>query len=405
MHFAQWTHCLEGVSSNCRANRLMTDELSAPLGRKRKKKSRASAARPMALPWGRIGTGALLFLVLGLGAWIVVIEDPLGGRPVAQAPVNTATVPNPVAENLASAPQPSSPITTLQAPDGPSIITLDGAPDQENATAGIQTARDVDDLVEMTGDGPLPRVSASGLKPYEAYARPAVSAEAAGGRKRIAIVVSGLGLSAGSTRDAISALPGTVTLAFAPYGADVTELAALARTDGHEIMLEIPLEPFDYPQNDPGPHTLLVEQPPRENLEKLYWLLTRITEYTGILNHMGARFTASASDFAPIMEELGLRGLSYLDDGSSNRSVAPQLARQNGVPYARSLGTLDENPSESAIAAALDALKSEADETGQALGIVSALPVSIRTLSDWAASLDESEYLLVPVSALNTMDE
>ena len=27
-------------------------------------------------------------------------------------------------------------------------------------------------------------------------------------------------------------------------------------SDGHEVMLQVPMEPFDYPDNDPGPHTL-----------------------------------------------------------------------------------------------------------------------------------------------------
>src|SRR5690606_25177897 len=120
-------------------------------------------------------------------------------------------------------------------------------------------------------------------------------------------------------------------------------------------------------------------QPPRENLEKLYFLLSRMTGYTGVLNHMGARFTASAADFGPVMEELGLRGLAYIDDGSSSRSVAPQLARQNSVTYGRVDSWVDTNPSQTAILPALDDLKRVADERGQAVGILSALPVSIRT--------------------------
>ena len=43
-----------------------------------------------------------------------------------------------------------------------------------------------------------------------------------------------------------------------------------ARAAGHELFLEVPLEPFDYPDNDPGPETLLTGQPPRANLDKLY---------------------------------------------------------------------------------------------------------------------------------------
>lgn len=375
----------------------MTDELSRPLGRKR----RTHPGRWLGLPWGRIFAALLVLAGLGIGAWIVLVDDPQGGRPVADAPVSLEPDPNPVAEQVASDPAPAtiSPVVT----NGPSIITL-GETSPSPDLAGAPASDLGQDLFEMTENGPLPRVSSSGLKPYEAYARPSISPQAAGGRKLIAVVISGLGLSDPTTREAISALPGTVTLAFAPYGSNLDALADMARADGHEIMLEVPLEPFDYPQNDPGPHTLLVEQPTRDNLEKLYWLLTRMTGYTGVINHMGARFTASAVDFSPVMEELGLRGLAYLDDGSSNRSVAPQLARQNDVPFARVDRFVDTNPSQASILAELDNLKTTADERGNAIGILSALPVSIRTLADWADALDQEQYLLVPVSALSGME-
>ncbi|WP_417579330.1 divergent polysaccharide deacetylase family protein [Pelagibacterium sp.] len=375
----------------------MTDELSTPLGKKRRKTKQGSgSSRWTGFPWGRACAALVVLCGLGVSAWIILVDDPMGGRPVADAPVNLEPDPNPVAEQVASAEATISPAIV----NGPSIITL-GESAEAQDTAGMPASDLEQDLFEMTGSGPLPRVSSTGVKPFEAYARPSVSPQAAGGRKLIAVVISGLGLSDATTREAINGLPGTVTLAFAPYGSNLEALSDMARADGHEIMLEIPLEPFDYPQNDPGPHTLLVEQPTRDNLEKLYWLLTRMTGYTGIINHMGARFTASAADFSPIMEELGLRGLAYLDDGSSNRSVAPQLARQNGVPYARVDSFIDTNPSQSAILAELDALKRTADERGNAIGILSALPVSIRTLSDWANALDQQQYLLVPISALS----
>ena len=51
-------------------------------------------------------------------------------------------------------------------------------------------------------------------------------------------------------------LPPAVTLAFAPYGAEPGKLVERARSLGHEVLLQIPLEPFDYPDNDPGPQTL-----------------------------------------------------------------------------------------------------------------------------------------------------
>lgn len=378
----------------------MTDELSEPLGSRKRKRGKALSRRLSMWPWGRIGLGVLVVSGLFTAFWVGTVQDPAGGRPVAEAPISVATEPNPVAVELARELPPEA-IDIPATGAGPSFITLgDDIERMESAIAQIDAQGALPELVEQSHHGPLPRVGADGTRPHTAYARPSLTPQTAGGRKLIAVTVTGLGLNDAMTEQAITSLPGAITLAFAPYGANVSTLAQAAKAAGHEVMLEIPLEPFDYPQNDPGPHTLLAQQPPRDNLEKLYWLMARIGGYTGVLNHMGARFTASAADFGPIMEELGMRGLSYLDDGSSNRSVAPQLARQNNVPFARADLEIDTNPSRAAILAQLAALEAQADERGWALGTISALPVSIRTLAEWAGALDKNTYLLVPVSAL-----
>src|SRR5690606_931665 len=206
------------------------------------------------------------------------------------------------------------------------------------------------------------------------------------------------GINEQGSLDAIDQLPDEVTLAFAPYGRSLQNSVAAARAAGHEVMLEVPLEPFDYPQNDPGPHTILTGEAPRNNLEKLFWLMARFDGYFGVINNMGARFTASAADMAPIMEEFGARGLGYLDDGSSNRSVAAQLAAANRVPFGRAGQVIDANPARTSILSALASLEAQAMESGSAIGIVSALPISVQTVSDWAQELDAKGIALVPVS-------
>ena len=84
----------------------------------------------------------------------------------------------------------------------------------------------------------------------------AYAAPAARGKFRIAIVVSGLGISAKATSAALASLPPGVTLGFAPYAGDVQHWVNQARQFGHEVLLEVPMEPFDFPDSDPGPHTL-----------------------------------------------------------------------------------------------------------------------------------------------------
>src|SRR5262249_49928303 len=111
-------------------------------------------------------------------------------------------------------------------------------------------------LLETTRHGQIPRVSTDGARPLVAYAHPVADNPATAKLPRIAPAGTGLGVSSSGTAEALK-LPAAVSLAFAPYGTDLDRVAARARGDGHEILLQLPMEPFDYPDNDPGPQTLL----------------------------------------------------------------------------------------------------------------------------------------------------
>ena len=58
-------------------------------------------------------------------------------------------------------------------------------------------------------------------------------------------------------------------------------LVARARGEGHEVLLQVPMEPFDYPDNDPGPQTLLTSLDAGQNIDRLHWLMSRFQGYVG----------------------------------------------------------------------------------------------------------------------------
>lgn len=373
-------------------------DLSAPLSRRR---ARAAAGGRRQLPVARLALAGIALLLLAVTLRVVLVETPAGGQPSVAMPINNSGGGNAVAGGNALTPDavisvgPELPVEALEQAPG---ATPDGA--LEEALATPDAFGNLPDLVEESSYGPLPRISDSGVRPFTAYARASVTPAGAAGRPLIAIIVTGLGLNLAGTLDAVEQLPDTVTLAFAPYGGNLGRAVGAARAEGHEILLEVPLEPFDYPENDPGPDTLLTGQAPRDNIDRLYAVMGRIGGYVGLINNMGARFTASAADFGPMMEELGARGLGYLDDGSSNRSLAAQLAKANSVPFSRADRVLDSNPARAPILEALSALEVRASEQGGAIGIISALPVSVQTVTEWAQGLEERNILLVPASAL-----
>src|SRR6185437_927236 len=382
----------------------MADELSAPLGKKKHRTPKPARRFGLGeLPLARLGFGIVALVLVGAALRLALVSDPEGGRPSATVAINSTRDDNRIAGQVA-APAPAAKATPITAgPEiavGPnaSITTIgDDVPSGAPTTAAVNKQGVIPDLAEDTKDGPLPRMSATGETPFHAYSRPAPPAN---GKAMLAIVVTGLGLNEAGTLDAVDKLPPDISLAFAPYGKTLDKTVAAARAAGHELLLEVPLEPFDYPETDPGPQTLLTGKPARANIDKLYWLMARFGGYIGLINHTGARFTASSADFGPVMEELGTRGLGYLDDGTSNRSIAPELAAANKVPFGRADVLLDANPARTPILAALDALASKAAAQGQAIGVISALPVSIATVAEWAGNLADRNVQLVPVSAL-----
>ena len=213
-------------------------------------------------------------------------------------------------------------------------------------------------------------------------------------------MVGGLGIGANTTADALRKLPGPITLAFAPYGGDLERQVARARETGHEVLLQMPMEPFDYPDNDPGPQTLLTSIDAAQNLDRLHWLMSRFQGYVGIVNYMGGRFSASEQAMAPVLREAATRGLIYLDDGSSARSLASQIAGANNLAFAKADLVIDQVPTPADVDRALGRLETVARARGIAVGFAGALPVSIDRIARWIKAAESRGIQLVPITAV-----
>ncbi len=275
---------------------------------------------------------------------------------------------------------------------GPVIIRNPAAANFDPRTAHLP----VRELLEDSPYGPLPKRGADGRRPMDAYARPWSGARGA----RVAIVIGGLGVSQTGTQNAIAGLPPEVTLAFASQGNSVGRWMAEARRSGHEILMQLPMEPFDFPQVNPGRDTLLVDDVAGENEDKLHRVLAKTTNYTGVVNYLGARFTAEPAVMTPLIEELARRGLLYLDDGTSARSVADRLAKEKGAAFAASDTAIDIQRERGAILAKLDELERTARAKGYAIGTGSAFDVTVDAVASWVAEATKRGIEVVPVSAL-----
>lgn len=251
-------------------------------------------------------------------------------------------------------------------------------------------------FVERTGAGDLPKIAADGRTPAQAYARPF---NAAAGTPKISLIVGGLGMTQKHTLAAINELPAEVTLSFVPYSPNLQEWINKARAAGHEVLLELPMEAYDYPNVDTGPLTLVTNAKPDENVRRLNVLLGKATGYFGVTNYQGARFATDAAAATPIMKVLKDRGLVFLHDGAAARSALPQAADATGLDFTVADRIVDADLNADSIDRELLALEALAIQNGEAIGVGFAYPVTIEQFRLWAESLKSKGYQLAPASA------
>lgn len=393
----------------------MADDLDTPL------KAKQNGKPPRKIPARLSGVLAAAFACVFLFAigWIAFSDDPLGGEPRHVVKIEQII---PTQESQTKSPERKSAETKPAEPTGDqrTVTIIDGntgarrevvinnaksAPDTRPAGPKAKAANEQTSsippadnrLVETSRHGPIPKIGADGVRPLEAYASPIPVTGTAD--SMIAIVITGLGVSAANTEEAITKLPAAVTLGFVPFGGELTRAVAKARLTGHEVLLQIPMEPLDYPDNDPGPQTLTVKASKDQNIDRLHFFLSRSQGYVGVANLMGARFTANEEALSAILAETGSRGLLFLDDGTSPRSATQRAAVKTKSPVLKSDIVIDSKTEWADIDAALVKLEAIAVEKGVAVATASSLPVTIERIARWAKTLEARGIRLVPVSA------
>lgn len=296
---------------------------------------------------------------------------PMPSPPAESTPAATAapTQPEPApAEPAAAAPAPGPAASSAPAPTAPAAPPTATATTQEaERPAWLRYSR-----------------------PFDANDR----------RPRIAVVITELGLSNAATTAAIQRLPGDVTLAFSPYADGLGQWINLARAAGHEVLLDLPMEPLNFPANDPGPRTLLTSLSTQQNLSRLDWVLGRVTGYVGVTNQMGSRFTAMPEALKPVLTTLNERGLMFLDSRTTPRSVAVKIASDIGLPRAIVDRQIDQEASRAAIDGRLTDIERIARETGSAVAMGQPYPVTLERLDAWIAGLEAKGLVLSPLTAI-----
>jgi polysaccharide deacetylase 2 family uncharacterized protein YibQ len=198
--------------------------------------------------------------------------------------------------------------------------------------------------------------------------------------------------------NAMVELEGPLTLAFLPHTPYAKRLANKAYLNHKEIILHAPME--NTAKAALGPGALTQELTETELKRTLKKAIASIPHAQGINNHMGSALTQNTQAMKWVMETLKDEQLYFVDSLTSPKSIAYELAQQQGLPSLRRHVFLDNDTS-------LDSLNKQwrqalriSKKYGSAVLIAHPYTESHDFLTQKIPELSDQNIQLVPASQL-----
>jgi polysaccharide deacetylase 2 family uncharacterized protein YibQ len=216
---------------------------------------------------------------------------------------------------------------------------------------------------------------------------------------RVAIIIDDLGYHLANGKRALD-LPGPVAFSFLPGGPRSKRLAEQAHALGKDILLHLPLQAHgDDSRAEPAEMHIDMS---RTRIGAVFdEALAAVPHVIGINSHRGSLLTRHPGHMQWLMEEINERdGLFFIDSFTHHRSVALQIARENGVTAIRRDVFLDPDTSPETVAREFERMKKLARERGHAVAIGHPYPATLDLLEQQIPRLEEEGFKLVPIREL-----
>jgi polysaccharide deacetylase 2 family uncharacterized protein YibQ len=321
-------------------------------------------------------------------------------------PAATEAAPSPDTPPQATQPETTGTIST-SAPgdsvaDAPEVVnTIVAEDNEETALPPIPPSNSPPaafsvNMAEKTEFGFLPKIRSDGTKPWRYYAKPFT---AKSNKPMVAVIITDLGSNRQISEQALR-LPEEITLSFSPYARDLNSWALSARLSGHETLIDLPMEPSNYPASDPGPLGLLVSKDQGENETKIKKLMAHDFGYVGFLTPRDENFLANNELFKSLQQILSSRGLMLVIGKQPSKNETREMIEKGNTASVIADTIIDEELTPTAIQGRLSLLQQTAKQRGYAVGIAQGYPITIKQVGEWAAKAEENGFMLVPVSLI-----
>jgi polysaccharide deacetylase 2 family uncharacterized protein YibQ len=238
---------------------------------------------------------------------------------------------------------------------------------------------------------PVPAAPQSPLAPQ--------SAQAPTSAPRVAVIVDDLGARR-DVFDPLRDIRRPLTIAVLP-GLPLSEWTAREATQaGMEVILDLPMEPYRFPEVDPGPGALLMTMSPQELQAQIGAHLASVPGAVGVTNHMGSRMTEDRPRMRTVLEVLASRRLFLVDGLASNLSLAYDEAKLLGLRAGRRQIIVDHKSGEAGDRVRWDEVAWWAERHGEVIVIAHGHPLTARLLREYVPRWEARGIRLVPVSQL-----
>jgi polysaccharide deacetylase 2 family uncharacterized protein YibQ len=216
---------------------------------------------------------------------------------------------------------------------------------------------------------------------------------------RVAVIVDDLGARR-DVFDPLRDIRRPLTVAILPGLPLSGWTAREAAQAGMEVILDLPMEPYRFPEVDPGPGALLMAMGPQELQAQVGAHLASVPGAVGVTNHMGSRMTEDRARMRTVLEVLAGRRLFLVDGLASNLSVAYDEAKALGLRAGRRQIVVDHAAGEAGDRVRWDEVAWWAERRGEVIIIAHGHPLTARLLREYVPRWEARGIRLVPVSQL-----
>ena len=184
----------------------------------------------------------------------------------------------------------------------------------------------------------------------------------------VALIIDDLG---GSLKQAnvFLKIDGPIIFSILPNLAFSKKISRLANDSGKEVILHCPMEPEDYPKDDPGKGGIFSTMEKDEILKILDKDLESVPNAVGFNNHMGSKLTQDREKMKIILGWAKRKKLFFIDSRTTAETKGAEVARELDVKFGERLVFLDNIREVPEIEKELSRLLSLAKKNGKAIGI------------------------------------